>query len=142
MALLGKSQEMLMTGEELSRRPDLGPCELVDGKIVSMTPTGDFHAEIESELDFRLRLWTRETRRGRVMVGEAGLYIRRNPDTVRGADLLFISHERYAHRGGAAFLDVAPELVVEVLSPEDRWNAVQEKLADYFSIGVDRVWVV
>jgi Uma2 family endonuclease len=40
------------------------------------------------------------------------------------------------------FLDVAPELVVEIMSPDDRWPAMREKLADYFFIGVDRVWVV
>lgn len=71
-----------------------------------------------------------------------GIYIRRNPDTVRGPDLLFISHERYARRQTGAYLTVAPELVVEVLSPEDRPGAVREKLADYFSAGIDRAWVV
>ena len=39
------------------------------------------------------------------------------------------------------FLDVAPELIVEVLSPHDRWSDVMEKLVEYFAIGVQVVWV-
>jgi Uma2 family endonuclease len=76
------------------------------------------------------------------MFGEVGLIARRDPDTVRGADLVFISQERYARRGSAAFLDLAPELVVEIVSPDDRRGEVEEKLADYFAMGVDLVWIV
>ena len=62
-------------------------------------------------------------------VGGVGLYIRRNPDTVRGADLAYISAERYAKRKQqSGFLDVAQELIVEIMSPDDRWVDVSEKL--------------
>jgi len=141
MALL-KNEEILMSGEELFRRPDLGPCELVDGRVVPLTPTGHGHGFVESNFAGELRAWARSTGSGRVLTGEVGIYIRRNPDTVRAADVLYISNERYAKRGASGYLDVAPELVVEVLSPDDRWSDVTEKLEDYFSAGVDRVWVV
>ena len=75
------------------------------------------------------------------MGGETGIYIRRRPDTVRGADIAFVPLQRLA-KPTKGFLEVAPELVVEIMSPDDRWQAMREKLADYFSIGVDRVWVV
>jgi Uma2 family endonuclease len=39
-------------------------------------------------------------------------------------------------------LEVAPDLVVEVMSPSDRWQDMRQKLAEYFAIGVHRVWVV
>jgi Uma2 family endonuclease len=141
MALL-RSEETLMTAEELFRRPDLGPCELVDGRIVPMTPTGDVHGDVESELGMALRLYGKQSKRGKSLVGEVGLYVRRDPDTVRAADIIFISHERYARRGSSAYLDVAPELIVEILSPDDRWAGVTGKLNDYFSAGVNVVWVV
>lgn len=142
MALLSKSEKRLVTGDDLFRRPDLEPCELVEGKIVPMSPTGFLHGDIEAELGTALRSWARETRRGRAVGGEVGIYIRRDPDTVRAADLLYISHERLAGRTPVGYLDVAPELVVEILSPDDRWDDVMEKLADYFAAGVDRAWVV
>ncbi len=76
------------------------------------------------------------------MVGEVGIYTHRNPDTVRAADVAFISNERYAERKQpSGFLDVAPDLVVEIMSPDDRWNDVTQKLREYFSIGVRLVWV-
>jgi len=75
-------------------------------------------------------------------VGEVGVYTQRSPDTVRGADVCFISRERYSQRGKErGFLDVAPELVVEVISPSDSKVSVDEKLGEYFAIGVRMVWV-
>ena len=141
MALL-KDSERLITGEELFHSPDLGPCELVDGRIVPLPPTRPEHGEIELRLGSELMAWTHSSGRGRAFGGEVGLYIRRNPDTVRAADLLFISHERYVRWGSATYLDVAPELVVEIMSPTDRRSDVLEKVGDYLSAGVDRVWVV
>lgn len=136
-------QDQIITGEELSRMPELGPCELVEGRIVPKPPTRYAHGELEIDLGSALRAYARETRRGRVMGGEVGIYIRRDPDTVRGADLFFISNERYyARRGPTAYLDVPPELVVEILSPTDRWSDVRDKLGDYFAAGVDVVLVI
>jgi Uma2 family endonuclease len=107
-----------------------------------MTPTGFGHGRVELVLGMALESWTRETRNGRVVVGEVGLYLRRNPDTVRAADVLYISEERFARRGPSAYLDVPPELVVEILSPDDRWSEVMEKLEEYLAFGIDRVWIV
>jgi len=142
MALLAKSRDILMTAEELFQRPDLDPCELVAGRLVQMPPTGFEHGDVECGLGLELRTWVNATRRGKVAGGEVGIFIRRNPDTVRAADLLFISHERLARRGPSPYLDVPPELVVEILSPDDRWSEVMEKLEDYFSAGIDRVWLI
>lgn len=78
----------------------------------------------------------------RVLIGEIGIYISRNPDTVRAADVAFILHERLARCKAEGYLEVAPEIVVEVLSPNDRRSDLVGKLRDYFSAGVDRVWVL
>jgi len=53
-----------------------------------------------------------------------------------------ISNERYAQKTSPGFLDVAPDLVVEILSPNDSWIEVTQKLREYFAIGVRLVWVV
>jgi Uma2 family endonuclease len=142
MALLQKSEDSLMTGEELLRRPDLNPCELVNGRVVPTMATGDEHAEVEYELGMRLRAYGKETQRGRAVGGEVGIYIRRNPDTVRAADVIFISRERDLRPRAKGYFEIAPELIVEVLSPDDRMSRVKDKLRDYFSAGVQVVWVV
>lgn len=134
--------ETLVTGEELLAMGNIGPSELIEGRIALMSPTGDEHAGYESNFDEHLKAYVRRTKSGRVRVGEIGIYIRRNPDTVRAADVAFISNERYARREKkSGYLDVAPELVVEIMSPDDRWNDVTQKLREYFAIGVRLVWV-
>jgi Uma2 family endonuclease len=133
----------LISGEDLLRRPDLNPCELVDGRIVPRCPAGFLHGQIEAELGMRLHAYARETGRGEVAGGEVGIFIRRNPDTVRAADILYISKDRLAQSSSSSgYLSIAPELVVEILSPDDRLSETMEKLGDYFSAGVERVWVV
>lgn len=132
-----------ITGEELFQMSQPGRCELINGRIVTMgDATGFEHGDIENNIGAELRAFVRPRRLGRVQVGEVGIYIRRNPDTVRGADVLFISNERFAQVKSVSYLDVAPELVVEVMSPHDTWDEVTEKLQEYFSIGVRLVWVV
>ncbi len=132
----------LITGKELLAMGDIGPCELIDGRIVPMSPTGGQHAILESNLSRRLGNFVADRKLGWVLVGEVGIYTRHNPDRVRGADVAFISKERAAGRPSQGFLETAPELVVEILSPDDRWQDVRQKLEEYFSIGVRWVWIV
>lgn len=131
----------LITGEELLAMGDIGRCELIEGTIVTLTPAGEKHGTIEITLGGELRAFVRQRNLGRVIGGEVGIYIRRKPDTIRGADVAFVSFERRA-KPARGFLDVAPELVVEIMSPSDRWQDIRSKLDDYFSIGVERVWIV
>lgn len=88
------------------------------------------------------------------MVGEVGIYTERNPDSVRAADVLFISHERLERTSSDGFLDVPPELIVEIMSPTNSWEdmrrersdqvlrGARRKLEEYFDVGVDTVWVI
>ena len=130
-----------ITGEELHAMGDIGPCELIDGRIIPMSPAGISHGIYEMNFALALRRFADEHDLGVVATGEVGIYTRRDPDSVRGADVVFISHERDQLRASAGFLDVAPELVVEIISPDDKWSDVIEKLREYFAVGVKLVWV-
>jgi Uma2 family endonuclease len=136
------TQDRLVTGDELLEMGDIGPCELVDGRIVPMSPTGHEHGHLEVRLGGRLDAFVSGRTLGWVSCGEVGIYTRRNPDRVRGADIVFVSRERLSDRPGKKFLAVAPDLVVEIISPEDRWQDVQQKIEEYFAIGVSHVWIV
>lgn len=132
-----------ITAEDLARMPGVGPCELVDGRIVPMSPTGGEHARIEVRISQVLQTFVQSRRLGQVLGGEVGIFTARGPDTVRGADVAFISTERYERLGSKlGFLDVAPELVVEILSPRDSASELTQKLREYFTAGVLLVWVV
>ena len=131
----------ILTGEELFELGDIGRTELVKGELVRMAPTGHPHAYIEVNFSAALHAFVRQRKLGRVLSGEVGIYTGRDPDTVRGADAAFISNERLAQVQSQSYLDVAPELIVEVLSPDDRWYDINNKLAEYFNIGVRIVWI-
>jgi Uma2 family endonuclease len=107
-----------------------------------MSPTGFTHANIEVTIATALKEYVRPQKLGWILAGEVGIYTRRNPDRVRGADVAFISRERLPSRPQFSFLEVAPELIVEILSPHDPWQQVRQKIEEYFSIGVERVWIV
>lgn len=132
----------LITGEELLPMGDIGPCELVEGEIVQMSPTNMEHAFLESEIGRLLGNFVVERQLGWVLVGEVGIYTRYNPDSVRAADVAFISKERIPQRLRQGFLKVAPELVVEVVSPGDGWLELHDKIEEYFAVGVVWAWVV
>jgi len=132
----------LITGEELLAMGDIGSCELIDGRLVPMSLTGGEHGIIESVLSHVLTTFVRQRKLGWVMSGEVGIYTRRNPDRVRGADIALVSNKRLSRRPSGGFLEVAPELIVEIISPSDRWSDMRRKLDEYFAIGVPPVWVV
>jgi len=142
MAQLTIDHEEILTGEELFDLGDIGPCELIDGRIVYMSPTGGEHARLEIRLGVELELFVRQRKSGWVLVGEVGIYTQRAPDRIRGADVAFISRERLPDGPGSGFLDVAPELVVEIMSPTDRWQDVRQKIEEYFAADVTWIWVV
>jgi Uma2 family endonuclease len=131
-----------VTGDELYRMGDLGRTELVKGEIVRMSPTGFTHGRIENRIGRVLGNFVSKQALGEVVSGEVGIYTGRNPDTVRAADVAFISNERMAQIKSKSYLDVAPELVIEVMSPDDAWSDLMEKLDEYFTCGVKLAWVI
>jgi Uma2 family endonuclease len=100
------------------------------------------HGIVEIKITTLLNTFVTQHKLGYVFGGETGLYTHRNPDTVRGVDAAYISHERFAHIKSASYLDVAPELVVEVMSPDDSWAEINDKIEEYFEIGVQLIWIV
>ena len=131
----------LVTGDQLVGLGDIGRTELVKGVIIHMSPTGYLHGYTEGKFYGALQAFVSQHKLGKVLVGEVGIYTARRPDTVRGADVAYISNERMAQVQSSSYLDVAPELVVEILSPDDRWGDLIDKLSEYFAVGVQMVWV-
>jgi len=122
--------------------PDAERCELVRGRIVKMSPTGWKHGRIEYLLARSLDDFIQEQNLGTVVVGDVGMYVSRDPDTVRAADTAFLSTERLEKAPPNGYLDVPPNLVVEVMSPTNRWMDVRQKIEEYLAASVDQVWIV
>lgn len=134
----------LLSAEEFARRSDPGyPEELVRGRIIRTPPPKPRHGEVCGNVGFHLRLHVQARDLGRILSNDSGVVTQRGPDTVRGADIAYYSYARVP-RGPLpdAYLDVAPDLVAEVLSPDDRWPKVLEKVAEYLNAGVLAVLVL
>ncbi len=117
--------------------------ELIDGELIEMPPTGLSHGAIELNIASLLWSYVRQHRLGRVLVGEVGFYLRNDPYTVRGADVAFIRAEKVPEAGlPEGFSAIVPDLVVEVVSPNDRESEIAAKVAEWLAFGVEAVWVV
>ena len=130
----------LRTADELLHLPDKH-AELVRGVLIVREPPGLPHGRIAVELAVALTTHARTNGLGRVYV-ESGFQLASNPDTVRGPDLAFISHSRIPDPEPRGFPNFAPDLAVEILSPDDRPGEVLSKVGDYLSAGTMLVWVV
>ena len=133
-----------MTAEEFARQSDDGgPAELVDGRIVTMNPPGAKHGWICNKVGRLLGNFVEEYDLGHVLNNDSGVITRRAPDSVRGADVAFYSYARLP-KGSlpATYPDVAPDLIVEVVSPSERWPTVLAKVAEYLGAGVGLVIVL
>ncbi|MGQ9626393.1 MAG: Uma2 family endonuclease [Anaerolineae bacterium] len=136
-------QEKLMTGEELLHLPDDGyRYELVKGELIKMAPPGAWHGVLAVRLGISLGQYVQESKLGEVAV-EAGYYLARDPDTVRGPDISFVSRERILPEGvPKGFWPFAPDLAVEIVSPSDTAEEVMTRVSDYLRAGTRLVWVV
>jgi len=134
----------LLTAEEfvqITNEQD-GLCELVRGEVHLMTRPGTRHGVVCSRLIGRLQSWNDTDDSGIVVSNDAGVLTERNPDSVRGPDIYYISNDRLpAGEFEAGWLSIPPELCVEVLSPSDRWNAVLEKIGEFLRAGVIEIWI-
>src|SRR5690349_7304487 len=84
----------VITGKQLFKLGDIGRCELVEGRIVMLNPNTWEHASVESDFQRELAEFIHPRKLGQILIGGVGVYTRRNPDTVRGIDILYISKER------------------------------------------------
>lgn len=119
--------------------------ELVDGEVIETTPVGGAHGALTLEIGRRLAEHVRRHSRGYVVVGDVGFILRLpwDPERVRAPDVAFIAAERLP--GGklpSEFIEGAPDLAVEVLSPNDNPVDLAQRVRDYLEAGARRVWVV
>src|SRR5882762_9513975 len=131
-----------MTAEDLLQPHVPKHAELVRGVLVVREPPGFRHGEVTARLASALMMHVDAQHLGRVVAGDAGFKLQSDPDTVRGADIAFVSWERMPQQSPVGFPPLGPDLVVEVLSPGDRPGETLAKIADWLSAGTRLVWVI
>lgn len=133
----------LMTADEFFARYENERYELVDGLLVEMPMPGGIHGRACINVGFELKLYLRANPIGTAFSNDTFIRLRRNPDTVRGPDVCFVSFATLpGDQVPAGMLTVIPEAVFEVRSPSDSWPEMERKAADYLRAGVTVVVIV
>jgi Uma2 family endonuclease len=117
--------------------------ELVDGKIVEMTPSSDGSSSLAARITVLRGMHVLPNKLGRRYSADGGFVLFPDRETVRVPDVAFVRTERMP-QGEARrhFPRLAPDLAMEVLSPTDRASDVLAKVAMCQEAGVPLVWLV
>jgi len=132
------------TADDLLNLPDDGKrYELVAGVLTMMSPAGFQHGYVAMALGAVIRAFVTQNQLGIVTGAETGFRIERDPDTVLAPDVAFVRRERIDAIGyPQGFFPGAPDLAVEVRSPNDRAAQVEEKVQRWLAAGAQAVWVI
>ena len=133
------------TVEELWNMPDHGGhSELVQGRLRVMEPGNAEHGRIASTANWLLSAHVRATGSGVTYGAGTGFVLARNPDTVRAPDAAFVSHARVDAIGRTErfWPGGAPDLAVEVVSPDDSGPDVRSKSLNWLDAGARAVLVL
>jgi Uma2 family endonuclease len=137
-------ERRLVTAEELLALPDDGlRRELIDGEVREMAPASGGHGLDAGTILVNLGGFLRVHPIGVALAAETGFILGRAPDRVRAPDVAVVLYARRPRETiGPGYLEGAPDLAVEVVSPNDRAEEVAEKVADWLAAGASMVWVV
>ncbi|MEQ1857696.1 MAG: Uma2 family endonuclease [Longimicrobiales bacterium] len=135
--------EHRFTVEEYERLegPDDFHSELIRGLVVREPPPGLPHGRCQTLIASRLERFAQDRGLG-VVFTEVGVVIDERTPTVLGPDVLFVARDRLPSPLPQGFLRLAPDLVVEIVSPSNSASAVHEKVLLYLDVGTRLVWVI
>ena len=116
--------------------------ELSEGELLIMSPAGGEHGVVASRLDRKIGNFVDEYDLGYVTAAETGYILATNPDTLRAPDVGFVQKSRLPDGLPQGYIPLAPDLAVEVVSPNDQADEIQRKTGEYLRHGTRLVWVV
>jgi Uma2 family endonuclease len=138
------ASKKLLTAEEFFLLPDPvdgSQQELVRGEVLTMPPPGGLHGVTCSKVDRKLGIFIDAGPGGTLVCNDAGFITERAPDSVRGPDISYWCKERLKEVP-VGYIEIAPDLLVEVLSPSNTTKQILAKLREYFARDVRLVWVI
>ena len=116
--------------------------ELVRGRLIVREPPGTFHGRVQSKLNVLVGSFVYAHRLGAVFGQDTGFKLASDPDTVRAPDLAFVRQERLALIAPRGYAALAPDLVAEILSPDDRPGEVLAKIGEWLDARGEIAWLI
>lgn len=146
------ASERRMTVDEFERIAPLldGPSELVDGRLRLMSPAGFMHGVLANRLGAALGRYVEDhPEAGEVVGAKTGFRIGNPRHPVQAPDAAFVTAERVPVSTGEGrsdpalrFMQGPPDLAVQVRSPDDAVEEMQEKARRWLAAGCREVWLV
>ncbi|MBA4181950.1 MAG: hypothetical protein C0506_15270 [Anaerolinea sp.] len=131
-----------LTADDFLLMPESEGAELVDGEIAEV-PMGSISSLIAGELFGQLWTFLRQRKARLLLPQESGIAIWPGRNRVRKPDLTYVRSSRLpGGRLPEGWLTVVPDLVAEVVSPGDRVEDLEQKLAEYREAGIPLIWVI
>jgi Uma2 family endonuclease len=117
-------------------------CDLIRGEIVEMPRPGKRHGFVCGNIARILGIYTVQRKKGYICTNDTGVVVERDPDTVRGPDIMLFEDVTSYEELEIRFAQEPPLLAVEVLSPNDKPAEVQERIDQQLQFGTRLVWLV
>lgn len=132
-----------ITAEEFLSWPEADFYELVDGVPVEMH-MGAESSYIAGELHYQIRTFLRSQPLGWIFPQETTFqFLPERPNLVRKPDVSFVRRGRFPNeKFPAGHIRLAPDLAVEVVSPNDLYYEVEQKISEYRTAGIPLIWIV
>lgn len=138
------SVSLRLTSEEFLVHPAAaGSSELVRGEVRMMTPASGAHGVVAGALFAALNVFVEERKLGLCFPDNTGFLLPGLENTVRSPDAAFVANDRLPADGiGRGWIAVAPDMIVEILSPSESSTELEAKLSDYRTAGTRLIWIV
>jgi Uma2 family endonuclease len=132
-----------VTADDLLQMERSGRYQLVRGELRRMQFADNIHGRVVMIIAGSLHAHVIANRLGNVYAAETGFLLATDPDTVRASDVAFVRRERLEQVGDVeGYWPGAPDLAVEVTSPNDRFTEVEGEVFDWLEAGSSMVIVV
>ena len=134
--------KLTWTVEDLEQLEDDGLFyEIDEGELITLSPGNRTQGRIEQRLNFRLARYLDTHAVGELFPSDVSFVLQKNPTIVRSPDIAFVRAARDLGNPDK-FIEGAPDLAIEIISPSERPSAIKRKIGQYLEHGAAVVWVV
>lgn len=113
------------------------------GRLIVMSPTGSLTGEKNSDLNYQIQAWNRQTKLGKVFDSSTGFKL--SNGATRSPDVSWIAIERWdilSIEQKRKFAPIDPDFVIELMSLTDNLVELQQKMSEYIDCGVKLGWLI